>query len=662
MKIESVSLQNFRCFGPEKTRIELESGVTAFVGGNGSGKTAVFQALARLFGLTEGQRRIRRHDFHVPADQEQIRSGTSLCIEVILCFPELEGVAEDDREDAVAEFFLQMAASGEGEPLKARLQLKATWTDDSTPDGNIDEELKWIHTLEGDFEWDECKRVLPAQRGSIQLVYIPATRDIGAQVTSFLKGRLWQAARWSNKFRNSAARTATLIQNRFDREEPAKFVLERLERRWRQVHEADTDTTPLLRLVDRRFDEFVRNAKFMFYPDESGRERELVDLSDGQRSLFHIALTAATLEVERDAFSVTHSDSAFDVAKMRRAHLTILGIEEPENSLAPFFLSRIIAQCREIGSLQSAQVAVSSHSSAILSRIDPEEVRYFRIERKSRESSVRRLSLPAADEEASRYVRLAVKAYPELYFARFVVLGEGESERLIIPKIAEAMGIEMDPSFVPIVPLGGRHVAHFWKLLNDLQIPHATLLDLDLGRRHGGAETVRTVVEALRAIGNDLSANKRVLDGDIAVEGLADLDHGDVCDGWEDNIWLQTLKLEGVYFSYPVDIDFSMLAAFQGAYQHPRSGGHGPRGDATAIQEKKAVTLKTGGDPSLFDVSYDDVFKWYPYLFLSSSKPETHLSALNRIEVSELADRAPAELRALIEHVKKVLALGGGEE
>lgn len=598
----------------------------------------------------------------MPADQEEITSGASLRIEVILCFPELEGVAEDDREDAVAEFFLQMAASGEGEPLKSRIQLRATWTDDGTPDGNIEEEIKWVLTLEDDFEEDECKRVLPAQRGSIQLVYIPATRDVGAQVTSFLKGRLWQAARWSTKFRNSAARTATLIQNRFDREEPAKFVLERLERRWRQVHEADTDTTPLLRLVDRRFDEFVRNATFMFYPDESGRDRELVDLSDGQRSLFHIALTAATLEVERDAFAVTHSDGAFDVAKMRRAHLTILGIEEPENSLSPFFLSRIIAQCREIGSLQSAQVAVSSHSSAILSRIDPEEVRYFRIERGSRKSSVKRLSLPAGDEEASRYVRLAVKAYPELYFARFVVLGEGESERLIIPKIAEAMGMEMDPSFVPIVPLGGRHVAHFWKLLNDLRIPHATLLDLDLGRRHGGAETVRTVVETLRAIGNDLSANRCVLDGEIAVEELTDLDHGDLCDGWESNTWLQALKLEGVYFSYPVDIDFSMLSAFPVAYEHPRSGGHGPRGDAMAIKEKKAVTLKTGGDPSLFDVSYDDAFKWYPYLFVSSSKPETHLSAINRIEASELADGAPAELRALIEHVKKALALRGDEE
>lgn len=33
---------------------------------------------------------------------------------MILCFPELEGVAEDHWGDAVAESFLHMAASGEG--------------------------------------------------------------------------------------------------------------------------------------------------------------------------------------------------------------------------------------------------------------------------------------------------------------------------------------------------------------------------------------------------------------------------------------------------------------------------------------------------------------------------------------------------------------------
>ena len=69
-----------------------------------------------------------------------------------------------------------------------------------------------------------------------------------------------------------------------------------------------------------------------------------------------------------------------------------------------------------------------------------------------------------------------------------------------------------------------------------------------------------------------------------------------------------------------------MLSAFPEAYQHPNPGGRGPRADADAIRDKKAVTLKTGGDPELYDDDYDDEFKWYPYLFLNRSKPETHIA------------------------------------
>lgn len=662
MKIESLSIQNFRCFGPDRTKINLDSVVTAFVGGNGSGKTAVFQALSRLFGMTTGQRTVRRRDFHLPADQQELQTGASLSVEVILSFPELEGLDDDAIEDAVPEFFLQMAASEPGAPLKARMKLRATWMDDGTLDGTVDENIRWITTLADEFEWDECKRVQAVERGSIQLVYVPVTRSAAEQVTALLKGRLWQAAKWSDKFRKTSARAAGVIQKRFEREEPAKFVLERLSQRWKQLHEADTDTTPVLRLVENRFEELVRKAEFAFYPDEAGQERDLADLSDGQRSLFHIALTAATLEVERDAFALPADESPFDQEKVRRAHLTLLAIEEPENSLSPFFLSRIIIQSREIGALPSAQVAISSHSAAILSRIEPEEVRYFRLDRQSRQSSVRSLTLPVDDLEASQYVRLAVKAYPELYFARFVILGEGDSERIVIPRVAEAMGMQLDPSFVPIVPLGGRYVGHFWNLLADLQIPHATLLDLDLGRTHGGANTVRTVVAALAEIGNDLSENPSVVSGEIDLDEVDDLEHSDLIDGFEDNVWLQALKLEGVYFSDPIDLDFAMLTAFPEAYQHAHPGGRGPREDAASIEQKKSVTLKTGGDPDLFDDSFDDFFKWYPYLFLNRSKPETHLSALSRISEADLQDDAPPELKALVEHVKEALAIANGDE
>lgn len=662
MKIEKVSMKNFRCFGPRGTKIKLESCVTAFVGGNGSGKTAVFQALSRLFGVTPAQRTVRRQDFHLPADQQELQSGATLSIEVFFSFPELEGLDEDATADAVPEFFLQMAASAPGAPLKARMRLQATWTDDGTPEGSIEEDLRWITTLNDDFEWDHCNRVQAVERGSIQFIYVPAARDAAGQVTALLKGRLWQAAKWSDRFQDETVASAQAIQRQFEREEPARFVSERLARRWKQVHEADTDTMPVLRLVESKFEELVRKAEFSFFPDEAGQERALTDLSDGQRSLFHIALTAATLEVEKDVFAQPADESSFDQEKLRRTSLTFLAIEEPENSLSPFFLSRIVAQAREIGALSSAQVALSSHSPAILSRIEPEEVRYFRLNRQVRRAYVRQLQLPKDNEEASQYVRLAIRAYPELYFARFVVLGEGDSERLVIPRIAEAMGVQLDPSFVPIVPLGGRYVSHFWKLLNDLRIPHATLLDLDLGRAHGGAALIADVVSKLGEIDNDLSENALVEDGTIDPAEVDAIDDSDLLDEGEDNDWLKALREEGIFFSFPLDIDFAMLSAFPDAYKHPNPGGRGPRGGANAIRDKKAVTLKTGGHPELYNNDYDDEFKWYPYLFLDRSKPETHIAALARIEDDDLAENAPPELTALIEHVKRTLGLEEGNE
>jgi predicted ATPase len=653
VKLESITSRNFRCFGERARKIAFERAVTAFVGGNGSGKTAVFQALSRLFGITTGQRLVRRQDFHVKPDLNDLPSGASLFVECVFAFPELEGLDEDEIDDAVPEFFPQMAATAPGEPLKVRIRLQATWTDDGTPDGTVDEDTRWVTTLGNDFEWDNCKRVQPAERGSIQLIYVPAARDATTQVTTLLKGRLWQAAKWSEEFRARCVKSGGAIQTSFEDEEPAQFVIKRLTKRWKQVHEADTDTTPALRLVEDRFEELVRKAEFAFYPDEAGRERALADLSDGQRSLFHIALTAATLEVERDAFSLPPHESSFDQEKLRRAYLTLLAIEEPENSLSPFFLSRIIAQAREIGALVSAQALLSSHSPAILSRIAPEEVRYFRLNREERRSSVQRLTLPEDDEEASRYVRLAVRAHPELYFARFVILCEGDSERVVIPRIADAMGVPLDPSFVAIVPLGGRYVAHFWNLLNDLRIPHATLVDLDLGRVHGGAATIRTMFEKLKEAEVDFD--------EIDEDALDDLEDEELVDDFVDNEWLQLLREHNVYFSHPLDFDFAMLRRFT-QYEIINPSGRGPRRTAEAIAEKKAVTLKTGGNPDLYDDTFDEEFIWYPYLFLNRSKPETHLAALSEIDDEELAANAPPELKALIEQVKEALGLNGARE
>jgi putative ATP-dependent endonuclease of OLD family len=412
-----------------------------------------------------------------------------------------------------------------------------------------------------------------------------------------------------------------------------------------------------LRVAESQLGDLIRRAEFVLFPDEAQRARRLEDLSDGQRSLFHIALTAATLEIERDALALEQDDAPFDQERLHRTYLTLLAIEEPENSLAPFFLSRVMTQAREIAGLASAQVMVSSHSASILSRVEPEEVRYVRLDHPGRHSDVRSLTLPTVDGDAGKYIRLAVRAYPELYFARFVILAEGESEAIVIPRIADAMGLPLDRSFVPIVPLGGRFVSHFWRLLNELGVEHATLLDLDAGRKHGGAKAIRYAVQQLRRVGRDMTDNPLVIDGTIDLDQLDQIEDADLIEEDQRHDWLRALRVEGVFFSSPIDLDFSMLGVFAEEYQFPRRGGQGPRTDAASIAAKKIATLKTGGDPDLYDDGWDDTFTWYPYLFLGQSKPEIHIAALSRFAPAELAANAPSELRAIVKRVRKRLGL-----
>lgn len=160
-----------------------------------------------------------------------------------------------------------------------------------------------------------------------------------------------------------------------------------------------------------------------------------------------------------------------------------------------------------------------------------------------------------------------------------------------------------------------------------------------------------------------MSENLSVELGVIDPANVGELEDEELLDGYEHNTWLQALKDEGVFFSYPLDLDFSMLGAFPDEYQNPNPGGRGPRRGEDVIAEKKAVTLKTGGDPDLYDNDdFDRQFIWYPYLFLNRSKPETHLLALSEIDDEALRDDAPPELKALINHIKEALGPNDQDE
>jgi hypothetical protein len=239
-----------------------------------------------------------------------------------------------------------------------------------------------------------------------------------------------------------------------------------------------------------------------------------------------------------------------------------------------------------------------------------------------------------------KYVREAVRAHPDIYFARFVVLGEGASEEVVIPALAAARGINIDPSFVAVVPLGGRHVHHFWRLLNDLDIPYATLLDLDLGRSGGGISRIKTVCKELAELGRDPF---------LGMTGYGDLEDLNSMSRDDLDLWINHLEEFKVYFNAPLDLDMSMLVAYFSSYATLSDGAIGPSStDATD------AVLGVVGDSSEYTEMGEEL-RWYRYLFLGRSKPDTHFHALSRSSNETLASGMPASLWGLIESVKSAV-------
>ncbi len=670
MKIESITLKGFRCFGNTPTTVNLSEEITVLIGANGSGKTALLEAMSRVFGITNKQRTIISTDFYAFADpSENNINKRELYIDVRLTFDELEeNPNSKSSNSAVPACFHHMVVMNPDETPFVRIRLEAKWVDDGTIDGDIEQKLWWI-TTDKETPTDEEKRQCEAsERGLIQVHYIPATRDPSSQLTSAtgaIIGRLLKAVSWSIETQESIKEASQKIQEVFGKEQAIDSINKILASRWKELHNDSFDSEPEFNVASRQFEEIIRRLNVVFRPTESDSERDLDALSDGQKSLFYFSLVASVFEVEqkfiysnivknlepsgKNDSSVDETyKTGFNSYQFTVPALILFAFEEPENHLAPYFLSRIIKQLRSLVNEYSTQAVLTSHSPAILGRIQPEEVRHFRLIQNSRTVNVSEIKLPDKNDTKYKYIREAVNAYPELYFARFVILGEGDSEQVVLPKLASAMGLEVDPSFVAIVPLGGRHVNHFWKLLKELDIPYATLLDLDYGRKGAGWGRIKYAFKQLLEIGFSSEEIREFTDSNrnehkISKEELEQL-HTRQDSIEEINHFVTHLEKFGVFFSSPLDLDMAMLSHFPDAYQSSQTS----KPKISQDNAIKAVLSDEANTTAYTDVL--ELFPWYKYLFLTHSKPSTHLQALCQISEEELNSKAPPVLKKLLKY------------
>lgn len=642
MRISRLRLKNFQSFGPEPTAVELED-LTYVLGPNGAGKTAVLEALSRLFSPLLTQRKIRVDDFHVPVDRsasEVHAEQPDLWLEVDIEFPEAEG---DDLHPSVPPNFSHMAIENEDDVPRVRVRLTAV----IAPDGEIEEKLEYVLTVDDDDEPISLADMSRYDRGHIEVHYLPARRDPAEHIsytTASLIGRTLRAADWSSE-RDSltdlmAEVTEVLVANG-----AVATIGTQLADEWSGLHTGMFFTDPSIAFGRGELEGVLRQLTVTFSPSHGDTPLPFERLSDGQKSLLYIAMVLAWQALARRVLA--GNEPSLDPDRLRPPVHTLIALEEPENSLAPQYLGRILRQLRAACAQGDLQALVATHAPTLLRRVHPESICFLRLNAE-RATVVRRILLPEDDQEANKYVREAVRAYPELYFSRLVVLGEGDSEQVVLPRILAASGVAEDDASVSVVPLGGRHVNHFWRLLSELEIPYVTLLDLDSGRHQGGWGRVRNALRQVNAVSATPQWKKESINAlpkwndDRAFPQLDDPDHRDGRGP------IRALERRDVFFSSPVDLDLMMLYAFPDAYEvEPTSP---EESTISAVLGKSHVNEARLGDDLL------ELFEDYHAKFDLRSKPATHLAALSTLTDEELLEGLPDVVERLVERVKVKLA------
>lgn len=679
MNISSITIKGFRCFDDSGQTIPLDH-LSCFVGPNGSGKTAAMIALSRLFGDSRAERQIIPSDFHL-GEGEKLKDKPSrqLVIECRLDFPELDE-GGDGTGNAVPETFNQMVVDVPGGTPYCRIRLEATWTDDGTATGDVDSVVSWILTTSDDpavIDDGNRRKVLPGDRAKIRVIYVPAARDPDHQIrttTATTFGRLLQSLAWEGADEELKVNIAAVRDN-LTALCGVQTLSSEVQGAWKRFYDGKIARDVLFQALEEDPCSLVKLLVPVFRPSADGRELLTGDLSDGLRSLFSLSLSLGLFRVEELIRDEAETSGFKPTVTSSLPILTVFAVEEPENHLSPHYLGRVVAELMAIATDNRAQVLISSHSPSILGRVAPDHVRYFRGHEHSTATEVKPIPLPTdMDDEAFKYVREAVRGHPELYFSRLVVLGEGASEEIVLKRFFEASGTPLDSHFISVVPLGGRHVNHFWRLLHGLDIPHLTLLDLDREKEGAGWGRIQYVRDQLvLRFSEEPEKLKFEVEGG-GKSSLAEPQYDELAANSNSDIakmqcWMNYFQEHfGVFFSAPLDLDFGMLEIFTAAYKSLAPTGGGPRLPATDSPKYNDAVLKRvrqvlasddeAADPTLgstYSGPQKELFAWYKYLFVDGSKPVAHMRALLAIPQNDLAEQSPQFLVDLLEKAREIL-------
>lgn len=174
-----------------------------------------------------------------------------------------------------------------------------------------------------------------------------------------------------------------------------------------------------------------------------------------------------------------------DLAPRKQSDSVIFAMEEPELFLHPHAQRRLSSSLREIAGTPEHQVFLCTHSTHFVDLAHYKEIAIISKENAHIGSQARQcteeLFAGAGVDERKKRFHMAEWVNPdrgEMFFARRVVFVEGETEKVLIPFVAQILGI-YDPE-VSIIDCGAKHnLGLYITIAKAFRIPYLVIHDED---------------------------------------------------------------------------------------------------------------------------------------------------------------------------------------
>ncbi len=446
MIISELKIYNFRRFqsvdGAPGLQITFHKGLNALIGENDSGKTAVVDAL-KLVLLTQSNEYIR------PTDDDFYMSPTGeYCTEF-----KIDCIISDFNQNEAKNFVEYLKFERNGEKIEYVLDLHyRAWREGF----KIYQELR-VGNLEDGISMDGKAREL------LKAVYLKPLRDAEREMNSGRSSRISQILLSHPAFKGKQDHTVLdvfkdanrRIEEYFTTDAEGKLILQAIRDNLRAFNDERQASDAELKASDIQIKAILESLSLKAPEINPGL---------GELNLLFIAAELVLLKEEADG------------------GLKLALIEELEAHLHPQAQLRLISYLQNEYNENDVQIIISTHSPILASKINLKNMILMK-DGRGYDLAEGKTGLQKGDYLFLQRFLDSTKA--NLFFAKGIIMVEGDAENLLIPVLADLIGYPLEKYGISVVNVGSTAFLRYSNIMirsdgENIGIPVSVITDCDI--------------------------------------------------------------------------------------------------------------------------------------------------------------------------------------